>query len=175
MKQLVNVRSRASALRWRRQVGRGTKRLRPTCSGNKFGKLRFEQTRILPPDDLTETGARKKRRGGSKVADMKKTNPLDNFCLQPSKQSMKVESGMKNMEYLPLPVLEKVFSYLDWKELGTAMLVCQTWNQIGGHPLLWASFPLHLDVKRLDEVVKIKRLAWVKSLTIYLPKQCTIG
>ena len=104
------------------------------------------------------------------LADMKKKNQVE-FCLQPMKQTMKVEKGIKNMEYLPTPVLEKVFSYLDWKELGTAMLVCQTWNQIGGHPLLWASFPLHLDVKRLDEVVKIKRLAWVKSLTIYLPKQ----
>ena len=84
MKQLV--RSRASLLRWRRQVGRGTKRLRPTCSGNKFGKLilRVQQTRILPPDDLTEIGAMKRKRRGSKVADIKKTNPLDNFSLQPT-------------------------------------------------------------------------------------------
>ena len=168
MKQVVNVRSRVSVLRWRRQVGRGPKRLRPTCSGNKFGKLRFEQARILPPDYLTETGARKRRRRGSKVADLKKTN---SFYLQPIKHTMKLENGIDNMEYLPLPVIEKVFSYLDWNELGGAMLVCQTWNQIGGHPLLWASFPLHLDVKRLDEVVKIKRLAWVKSVSIYLPKQ----
>ena len=169
MKQLV--RSRASLLRWRRQVGRGTKRLRPTCSGNKFGNLRFEQTRILPPDDLTEIGAMKRKRRGSKVADIKKTNPLDNFSLQPIKQTIKVENGIENMEYLPPPVIEKVFSYLDWRELGTAMLVCQTWNQIGGHPLLWASFPLHLDVKRLGEVVKIRRLSWIRSVTIYLPKQ----
>ena len=174
MKQLVNVRSRASVLRWRGRIGK--KRLRPTCLGNKFGKLilRVQQSRILPPHDLTENGARKRRKGlkfDLGLADMKKKNQVDKFCLQPMKQTMKVEKGIKNMEYLPTPVLEKVFSYLDWKELGTAMLVCQTWNQIGGHPLLWASFPLHLDVKRLDEVVKIKRLAWVKSLTIYLPKQ----
>ena len=31
--------------------------------------------------------------------------------------------------FLPVLVLEKVFSYLDWKELGRAMLVCQSWER----------------------------------------------
>ena len=37
------------------------------------------------------------------------------------------------VENLPLPVLEKIFSYLDWKDLGTAMLVCKSWQKVGGH------------------------------------------
>ena len=37
------------------------------------------------------------------------------------------------VENLPLPVLEKVFFYLDWKELGTAMLVCKSWQEVGAH------------------------------------------
>ena len=37
------------------------------------------------------------------------------------------------VENLPLPVLEKVFFYLDWKELGTAMLVCKSWQEVGRH------------------------------------------
>ena len=40
------------------------------------------------------------------------------------------------VDNLPLPVLEKIFSYLDWRELGRAMLVCKSWEEVGGHPSL---------------------------------------
>ena len=76
---------------------------------------------------------------------------------------------------LPLPVLEKIFSYLDWKELGRAMLVCKSWEEVGGHPSMWTQFPLQLKAfrphwRRLKEFVKIRRLGWVKSVTLTLDK-----
>ena len=71
---------------------------------------------------------------------------------------------------LPVLVMEKVFSFLDWKSMGKAMLVCRLWNEMAGHPSLWSSFPLHLTcLRRLGQVAKIGRLAWVKSVTISLP------
>ena len=64
-----------------------------------------------------------------------------------------------------MPALEKVFSYLDWKSLGRAMLVCHRWQEVGGHPSLWTEFPLQVGG---DTFPKIKRLDWVKSVTISL-------
>ena len=80
------------------------------------------------------------------------------------------------VENLPLPVLEKIFSYLDWKDLGTAMLVCKSWKEVGGHPSLWTEFPLKLKGfrphwTRLRKFIKIRRLGWVKSVTITLEKR----
>ena len=44
---------------------------------------------------------------------------------------------------MPVPVFENTFFYLNWKDLGTAMLVCQRWGGWAiGHPLLWTQFPL---------------------------------
>ena len=72
---------------------------------------------------------------------------------------------------LPVPVLEKVFSRLDWKDLGRAMMVCRRWEEVGGHPSLWTEFPLQLAVVNLNSCSKIRRLAWVKSVTIAFPKR----
>ena len=70
------------------------------------------------------------------------------------------------MTSLPLLVLEKVFSYLDWKDLGTVMLVCQRWSDVGGHPSLWTGFPLQLAGTKLDSFSKLRRLGWIRSATI---------
>lgn len=78
---------------------------------------------------------------------------------------------------LPVLVLEKVFSYLDWRDLGRAMLVCHRWKEVGGHPSLWIEFPLQLDSDTLNPlfpeslVPKIRRLDWLKSLTINLSNE----
>ena len=69
---------------------------------------------------------------------------------------------------LPYLALEKVFSYLDWKDLERAMLVCRRWHEVGGHPSLWARFPLQLSCQRLNSVPNIYRLGWINSLTISL-------
>ena len=69
---------------------------------------------------------------------------------------------------LPVPALEKVFSYLDWKQLGRAMLVCHRWNEVGGHPSLWTGFPLEVTFHRLKNFAKFRRLDWVKMLKINL-------
>ena len=47
----------------------------------------------------------------------------------------KMKEDQKEKRILPLPALEKVFSYLNWKELGRAMLVCQRWSEVGGRAL----------------------------------------
>ena len=68
---------------------------------------------------------------------------------------------------LPLLVLERVFSYLDWKDLGAVMLVCRRWSNAGGHPSLWTGFPLQLTgPRRLKSFSKIRRLGWIKSVTV---------
>ena len=72
---------------------------------------------------------------------------------------------------LPVSVLENVFSNLNWKDLGTAMMVCRRWRDVGEHPSLWAGFPLQLDPQRLKNFAKIRRLDWVKSVTIQMPKE----
>ena len=69
---------------------------------------------------------------------------------------------------LPWLPLEKVFSCLDWKDIGTAMLVCKRWQEVGGQPSLWTQFPLQLTGKRLKSFPPIRRLGWVKSLEISL-------
>ena len=82
----------------------------------------------------------------------------------------KIERKVK-VESLPGNVLEHIFSFLDWVDLGRAMLVCQRWSEAGGHPSLWSNFPLHLSGQRMKDYAKIQRLAWVKSLTITLFEQ----
>ena len=72
---------------------------------------------------------------------------------------------------LPVSVLENVFSNLNWKDLGTAMMVCKRWRDVGGHPSLWDGFPLQLDRQRLKNVTKIRRLDWVKTVTIQMPEE----
>ena len=75
------------------------------------------------------------------------------------------------MSSLPFHVLEKIISYLDWRDLGKAMLVCHRWKETGGHPSLWKNFPLQLSGRGWESYAKIRRLAWVKSLTITLVKE----
>ena len=81
-------------------------------------------------------------------------------------QKSEKKEGKVKVESLPVLVLEKVFSYLDWKDLGAVMLVCRSWSNVGGHPSLWAGFPLHLTQLADWSFSKIRRLDWVKSLTI---------
>ena len=71
------------------------------------------------------------------------------------------------------PVLEEIFSYLDWGDCGRAMQVCQRWNEVGGHPHLWANFPLQLAPYKLVNFTSIRRLdipwlEWVKSVSVTL-------
>ena len=77
------------------------------------------------------------------------------------KRAQKEQFG--NEWSLPVLALEKVFFYLDWKDLGRAMLVCHRWKEVGGHPSLWTRFPLRLEAGKFP---KIRRLDWVKSATI---------
>ena len=84
---------------------------------------------------------------------------------------MKSESEKKERKVkvssLPALVLERVFSYLNWRDLGRVMLVCRRWSNVGGHPSLWTGFPLQLTgPRRLKSFSKIRRLVWIKSVTI---------
>ena len=80
---------------------------------------------------------------------------------------------------IPDLVLEKIFSYLNWNDLETALLVCHRWKEVGSHPSLWTRFPLHLNRWKLSRLAyevrrgyaSSSRLAWVKSVTISLPKR----
>ena len=124
-------------------------------------------------DELTpesEEGAKKRRRNIQRIQNLDEKRRR---CLKESKEDFGLAPEQKKkvkVENMPDPVLEKVFSYLDWKDLGSSMLVCQRWKDVAGHPLLWTKFPLHLNSKRL--IGKAKRLSWVKSVTITLPKRC---
>ena len=80
---------------------------------------------------------------------------------------------------IPDLVLEKIFSHLNWNDLETALLVCHRWKEVGSHPSLWTRFPLHLNRWKLSRLAyevrrgyaSSSRLAWVKSVTISLPKR----
>ena len=56
--------------------------------------------------------------------------------LKKSKETKRMVEEWK----LPVLVMEKVFSCLDWKSLRTAMLVCKRWHEVDGHPSLLVSF-----------------------------------
>jgi hypothetical protein len=117
-----------------------------------------------------ESEARKRKRSSTRS---EKYNDLS--AKQAAKDKVKVIRRKKVQKEkwlcewtLPLPALEKVFSYLDWKQLGRAMLVCHRWNEVGGHPSLWNRFPLRLsgNLRNLKRFAQIHRLGWVKSLDL---------
>ena len=93
---------------------------------------------------LEKRGAIKKRKRNSKGGEV-------GVCKQKEGTKSEREEKIRKVKVanLPVPVLERVFSYLGWKDLGTAMLVCRRWADVGGHPLLWTGFPLHLTDPRL--------------------------
>ena len=127
-----------------------------------------------------EEGAKKRNRKGLKEREgiIKKRKRIsiggkeDIVLLAKHQSTTNNEKEKKNRKVkemnLPVLVLERVFSYLDWKDLGTVMLVCQRWSYVGGHPSLWTGFPLLLAGPRLDSFSKIRRLSWIKSVTITL-------
>ena len=118
-----------------------------------------------------ESEARKRKRSSTRGEKYVDLSPK-----QTAKEKAKVIRRKKKVQKekwlcewtLPVPALEKVFSYLDWKQLGRAMLVCHRWNEVGGHPSLWTRFPLRLsgNLRNLKRFAKIHRLGWVKSLDI---------
>ena len=117
-----------------------------------------------------ETLSKKTKRGNREATSCKRLNKV--FAEQEVDDDDKENRGEDRkvkVENLPVPVLERVFSCLDWKDLGRAMLVCRRWQEVGGHPSLWTEFPLQLSVtnlRSLKKYSKIRRLAWVKSVTI---------
>ena len=115
----------------------------------------------------------RKRKRGSREAEASSCKRLNKVCAEQEVDDNAKENGGEErkvkVENLPVPVLERVFSCLDWKDLGRAMLVCRRWQEVGGHPSLWTEFPLQLSVtnlRSLKKYSKIRRLAWVKSVTI---------
>ena len=122
-------------------------------------------------DNVQVTEMEKKRRMRRETIVGKKRRR--NTCEDEEHVAVDEDAKKVKVDRLPLPALEKVFSYLDWKEPGTAMLVCRSWEEVGGHPSLWSQFPLQLKVftphrRRLMKFVKIRRLGWVKSVTVTL-------
>ena len=96
-----------------------------------------------------EEPAQKKRKGSSKEEE-------ENIEWAAKESKTLEKDKMKNrkvkVEHLPVSVLEKIFSFLDWNDKGRALLVCQRWKTVGGNPFLWSEFPLHLADHNLDLV-----------------------
>ena len=123
------------------------------------------EEKLKKSDDRSEKVSRKRKRCGCERRETtngkkRKRNPKG------GEEDRKVK-----VTNLPVSVLENVFSNLNWKDLGTAMMVCRRWRDVGEHPSLWAGFPLQLDPQRLKNFAKIRRLDWVKSVTIQMPKE----
>ena len=108
----------------------------------------------------------KRRRRSSKG---EKATTQEQVALKSNEE--KLEDRKVKVSNLPVHVLETIFSYLNWSDLGKAMLVCQRWKETGEHPSLWKNFPLQLPGQGWKSYAKIRRLAWVKSLTITLLKE----
>ena len=121
-----------------------------------------EEEHLVKLDLVEEEGSTQNKRKGLQnraVGIKKRLRSSMNNDLEKKERRVKVAS-------LPVLVLERVFSYLDWKDLGTAMLVCQRWSDVAGQPSLWTRFPLRLGGSRLDTFSKIRRLDWIKSVTV---------
>ena len=135
-----------------------------------FGTAEGDQLVNLKNFDLDEVvqgyveGSKKRKRNAkiSATKKRKRSAPIKQTAMT-NHERKKIERKVKS---LPGNVLEHIFSFLDWGDLGRAMLVCQRWSEVGGHPSLWSNFPLHLSGQRMKDYAKIQRLAWVKSLTI---------
>ena len=135
-----------------------------------FGTAEGDELVNLKNFDLDEVvqgyveGSKKRKRNAkiSATKKRKRSAPIKQTAMT-NQERKKIERKVKS---LPVNVLEHIFSFLDWVDLGRAMLVCQRWSEVGGHPSLWSNFPLHLSVQRMKDYAKIQRLAWVKSLTI---------
>ena len=107
-----------------------------------------------------ELGQKRRKKGDVGLPPSKKQDGRD--------EKEKVAWGPNEWRDLCEPVLEQIFSNLDWKDLGGAMQVCQRWNEVGGHPHLWANFPLQLSPYKLVSFTNIRRLNWVTSVSVTL-------
>ena len=94
-------------------------------------------------------GAKKRRaKGSEKPESIKRRGWSSNIGAKATIQQVamksnekKVEEGKVKVSSLPFQfhVLEKIISYLDWRDLGKAMLVCLGWKETGGHPSIWTN------------------------------------
>ena len=92
-------------------------------------------------------GAKKRRaKGSEKPESIKRRGRSSNIGAKATIQQVAMKSNENEVEerkvkvsILPVHVLEKIISYLDWRNLGKAMLVCHRWKETGGHPSLWTN------------------------------------
>ena len=92
-------------------------------------------------------GAKKRRaKGSEKPESIKRRGRSSNIGAKATIQQVAMKSNEKKVEErnekvssLLVHVLEKIISYLDWRDLGKAMLVCHRWKEFGGHPSLWTN------------------------------------
>ena len=145
-----------------------------------FWRAEGEKVKLLANLDLDEVlqgyveGAKKRKRNSdSTIKKRKKRSKGGKVTMQQlsmNNDENKEKERKVKVTSLPVPALEKVFSYLDWNDLGRAMLVCRRWYEVGGHPSLWNEFHLQLSLsgQGLKGFAKIRRLAWVKSVQIRL-------
>lgn len=129
---------------------------------NKRKREKFEKGEATCTSTRTSCSKKRKRRskGGDVYVGLSTTKQQETMKKK-KERKVKVTS-------MPVLVLEKVFSYLDWKDLGRVMLVCRKWSEVGGHPSLWTGFRLKMPASRTiqDRLSKIRRLDWVKSVEV---------
>lgn len=83
-----------------------------------------------------ESGEKRKRKRSSGRGEEDVDFPAKKVRRTRMKKNGKVKvmkEDQKEKWTLPEPALEKVFSYLNWMDLGRAMLVCKRWFDVGGH------------------------------------------
>ena len=55
-------------------------------------------------------------------------------------------------------ILSKVFGFLPYDDLATALLVCRLWRQVGEGPFLWTHFRISLEMMRMPRMAFARKL-----------------
>jgi hypothetical protein len=74
-----------------------------------------------------------------------------------------------DLSSLPREMKIQIFSYLSYKDLKRALLVCREWRNIGEDPCLWREGEVTLDcgnVELIKSVLGFRRFLFLKKLTL---------
>ena len=86
-----------------------------------------KEEKLKKPDDRSEKVSRKRKRCGCEKREATNGKKRKRYP-KGGEEGIKVK-----VTNLPVSVLENVFSNLNWKDLGTAMMVCRRWRNVGEH------------------------------------------
>jgi len=76
-------------------------------------------------------------------------------------------SNLMSIRELPQEILYRIFSFLDYDALKSAILCCEAWCELGSSPMLWRYIKISpIQAENLEQVLSIRRLSQIKKINI---------